>query len=521
MRGRDLPVELGVQCGASHARSIGAGRWAGNALAAVLWLAAARAAAVGVPGTDGKVEIGGWVDGRAVVDTGGGPYQPPWGRLLLAGEGQLGHELGFRFQLLGQVGGPYRGPKAGFYNFNDEFENDSPSLQADEAYLEWQPHDLDLRAGLQLFAWGKLDGIPPTDVLNPRSYHDPLVDDVEERKIGVPALSGTYYVPVPSDGLLSRLEAQLVYVPFAVPPRLALERERWFPSSIGVPSYFSKADLEQQGFPTNVRGVPVSFTTKSDPPARQFEEGGIGVRVGGTLRGVDWDLYYYDGPETGPNARLQTTALCDLSNLADVRCDAVAHLVQEQDRIRLFGADAAFVLGPFSLRGELVYSLDRPYLRPGTDVVDAGLARLARRITSGAATIGPRNRVPYPDLFVDRDAVEWGIGADTIWNGFIPLVQISQIVLTEDAPRLLIGQPETRVTALVRKPIFEERVELEVRTIYSIESGGWFALPRVTYVPRDNLRVRVGYLAVGGHLESLIGQFRANDEVVFDVRWSF
>jgi hypothetical protein len=86
---------------------------------------------------------------------------------------------------------------------------------------------------------------------------------------------------------------------------------------------------------------------------------------------------------------------------------------------------------------------------------------------------------------------------------------------------LLIGQPETRVTALVRKPVWQERVELEVRTVYSIESGGWFALPRVTYVPRDDLRFQVGYLAVGGLVESMIGQFGRNDEVVFDVRWSF
>jgi hypothetical protein len=73
----------------------------------------------------------------------------------------------------------------------------------------------------------------------------------------------------------------------------------------------------------------------------------------------------------------------------------------------------------------------------------------------------------------------------------------------------------------VRKPLFDERVELEVRTIYSIEAGGWFALPRVSYAPRDNVRLRVGYLAVGRHIESLIGQFRQNDEVLFEARYSF
>jgi hypothetical protein len=32
----------------------------------------------------------------------------------------------------------------------------------------------------------------------------------------------------------------------------------------------------------------------------------------------------------------------------------------------MFGADTAFVLGPFSLRGEVMYSVKRPYLRPGS-----------------------------------------------------------------------------------------------------------------------------------------------------------
>ena len=56
-----------------------------------------------------------------------------------------------------------------------------------------------MRAGIQKFAWGKLDGPPPTDVLTPRDLHDPLVRDYEESKIGIPAVQLTYYLPpVPS-----------------------------------------------------------------------------------------------------------------------------------------------------------------------------------------------------------------------------------------------------------------------------------------------------------------------------------
>jgi hypothetical protein len=195
--------------------------------------------------------------------------------------------------------------------------------------------------------------------------------------------------------------------------------------------------------------------------------------------------------------------------------------VQAHDTIHMAGADTAFVIGPVSLRAEAAYFVDRPYLRPGVDVLNAALATVdLERVLASIGRHGFR-RVPLEPVFVDLDAIEWGIGADTVWEGFRPLVQLSQIIPTEQAPDLLIGNPDTRITALVRKPLWQERVELEVRTVYAIEAGGWFALPRVTWVPRDDLRLRLGYLAIGGITESLIGQFDANDEVLLDVRWSF
>ena len=117
-------------------------------------------------------------------------------------------------------------------NFVHEFQNRTPSLEFNEAYAELRHGDVQLRAGIQKFAWGKLDGAPPTDVLTPRDLHDPLVRDFEESKIGIPAVALTYFPP-PVEALdLSELKASLVYVPIAVPSRIALLEERWFPPSI-------------------------------------------------------------------------------------------------------------------------------------------------------------------------------------------------------------------------------------------------------------------------------------------------
>ena len=56
---------------------------------------------------------------------------------------------------------------------------------------------------------------------------------------------------------------------------------------------------------------------------------------------------------------------------------------------------------------------------------------------------------------------------------------------------------------------------------YAVEREAWYVFPRVSYQVRDDLRLRLGYLAVGGPQASVLGQFRENDEVVLQARYSF
>src|SRR5207245_9666659 len=115
------------------------------------------------------------------------------------------------------------------------------------------------------------------------------------------------------------------------------------------------------------------------------------------------------------------------------------------------------------------------------------------------------------DLFVRRNAVEWGVGADVLSHGVFTLLQVDRLALFEPAPRLLVNDPETRLVGLVRRSFLGDRLELELRTVWSIERGAWFAFPRVSYSLRDDLRLRLGYLALGGPSRSIIGQFRDHD----------
>jgi len=470
------------------------------------------------------VVAGGYLDGLAVAETEGGPRQRPGALLDLHLDGRATPWLGAHLDLRTRIGGPFEGGHPGVYNFDHEFQNRSPSLEASEAYADVHLRRADLRLGIQKLAWGKLDGVPPTDVVNPRDYHDPLVEDFEERKIGIPALAGTYYLPdLPRLGL-AELRATLVYVPLAVPPRLALREERWFPASTVPPSQLVvPRAVASRALGMPLAGdlvIPVKFGTLDHRPPRRLDAGGIAVRLGGTWRESDWDLYHYTGPETAPDADLRPEVRL-VSTEPTLRLRAVSFLRQAHDVIHMTGADVSSVLGGFTVRTEVAYFDDRPYLRRSSDLVreatsPATVERIAPRVISRG-----RARVPIGDLFPTLDAVEWGIGADYLIHGFMPLLQLNQTAILDRAPRLLIHNPETRLSGTLRKKLLAERLELEVKGTYAIERQAWFVFPRASYLVRDDLRLRLGYLAIGGPSASILGQFRDNDEVVLQARYSF
>lgn len=505
----------------------------------VAWLGATGAFATEVPDTGGRVEVGGYVDGRAVVPTESSPRQRPGALADVWLDTKVTDWLRGRLDLRGAIGGPFEGANLGTYNFSDAFQNYSPSLELREAYVDVRFRNADLRLGVQSVAWGKLDGVPPTDVVNPRDFHDPLVDDFEEAKIGIPAILGSYYPPDWPEAALSQLRATLLYVPFAVPSRLPLPGERWFPASIGQNGLVvDRVDAEKAikkflGNDAVLAGegnydIPITLETKNRHPPRSLKDGGIALRLSGTWRETDWDIYHYSGPYTGPNADLSATVFGSITskttNVFDLQLShADVVLTQVHDVTHMTGVDWATTFGGATVRGEAAFFLNRPYLRATDALVKDALAHPenAKIECSEGSTRDCRVTPAFDDLFPGLNSIEWGIGVDYVFHGVFPLLQLNQIIILDSAPRLLIADPETRLTALVRRAFWQDRLELEVRGVYAIERASWFVFPRVSYLLWDNLRLRLGYLAIGGSLDSLIGQFHRNDEIVFQARYSF
>ena len=76
-----------------------------------------------------------------------------------------------------------------FNEFDKVYQDKNPYVDIDEAYVDLYSSFVDLRIGIQKFAWGRLDEINPTDNLNPEDFRQGITADEIDRKIGVP-LSG-------------------------------------------------------------------------------------------------------------------------------------------------------------------------------------------------------------------------------------------------------------------------------------------------------------------------------------------
>jgi len=434
------------------------------------------------------------------------PRQNPQAKLRLRLTADFSRSLRFVSDLTGTAGGTPHDPGGpGVYDWSRIKQDISPSLEFGEAYLDFRSSLVDLRAGVQKFSWGKLDAVQPNDLLNPQKYFDPILEDESDGKIGVPAVAPTFYVPTRGvRGLPDDLRVTLVWAPLYVPYYFPDHDERWYPPLARVP-----AESRTMGFTvtnqSRLRNAPL--------PSRTLDHGTIAARVSGLLGGADFALYYFDGFDPAPvlSAAAQGfVRLAPLSpQLVDIRSEVEIFPVFE--RIRAAGGDVAYRAFDATFRVEAAYVFDRAYPRSIRDIV-AG--EQVGAIDPATLVLGREQAVPVTlgSVNVPGDAVEWGAGADTFVGDTFVLVQVNQTAILRSDVDLLISDYETRFAMKVRRSFFDDRVRAELIGLYGMQGVYGLANPHLTYVINDHLDVRVGYIAIEGDGDSILGQYKRNDE---------
>ncbi|MFH0725860.1 MAG: hypothetical protein V2B19_05850 [Pseudomonadota bacterium] len=353
------------------------------------------------------------------------------------------------------------------------YQRNTPYLEFKEFYGAYVTDSFELRAGVQRFAWGRLDEYPINDHLNPWDYTQFLLTPLEERKIGVPSLSA----------LLGNNDwrFQAVLVPLFVPCRLSLPGESW------------------SGFPeaSALSKIPDLEITPAEPdlPPAGLKNSSAGFRLL-HYGPVEWALTLFHGYDSRPV--FKTTALAIHSLPAKLLIDPGS--VPDFHKMTSMGIDAAGIIGDWSLRAEAAYSLGR-YFNTG------------------------RERWGYPSTFFlgkyslnsnehESDTLEYGIGVDyRLFEDSLLILQAQQTIIVNRPNTLYERQIETIAWATVKTGWLNQRMETNLTVACNPEHRGVFTKVNALYGITDYWKAGISAGLFAGDSQSLFGRFSKKDQL--------
>ena len=368
-----------------------------------------------------------------------------------------------------------------FKSYDEVYQSNTPYAEVKELYLSHTAGDIDIRAGIQRFAWGRLDEYPSNDLLNPWDYTQFLVKPLEDRKIGVPSVSS---IVNKGDWTFDT-----VWVPVFVPYRLPLPNERW--SGISVASAISQVP--------NAEIVP----TEPDLPSRTIGNGSIALRARHAGE-VEWALNLFHGFDPKPVFR--TTALVIDPQPGEVLIDP--GYTPDFHKITSFGVDGAAVTGAWSLRVEATYIFNRYYN--------------IRRELWGYPTVLAPGVYPMNPIEHKSDELDYGIGVDyRLFEDGLLTMQAQQTIIIHRPDTLYERKAETLLWASLKAGWMNQKVETNLNVAYNPEHGATMVKANLWYVFTDSWKAGIIAIDLNGPPQSIFGRYAQNDQVEAELLYSW
>jgi hypothetical protein len=433
--------------------------------------------------------------------------------------------LGDHVSFYGVFRGGYEGSQLSPENdgvlirFDEVYPSKNRYVEVAEAYLSFHTAALDLRAGIQKFAWGTLDQFNPTDNLNPWDLRHPFTTEALERKIGVPAvraLLGSSY---------SSVLVEAIWMPLYVPFRMPDPGDRWYPPLFDAVKSYPTPDF---GLPIQLPPIRiVQANTEPDLPARTFENSDVGIRLSRTLGSADIGLCYFHGFDRQPVFGVDGIIVADLTFLPpDLDLTYQMNLRPQAHRIHVFGFDLAMSRGAFTFRAEGAFVKDR-YLNVGLEAIpeiaEAFEFPDPSEIGISGRPGGLSLSFPFaPEIAFRKDLLSMGGGVDYQWGShlFTFLLIANSILGYEDEP-LIYEEFETILMLGVNSRLLEDTLFVEGGVVVNPMSDFWMVSVEPRYAITDAWALGARLLLLEGDRHTYLGQYARNDEIDFLVRYSF
>jgi hypothetical protein len=340
-----------------------------------------------------------------------------------------------------------------------------------EAFVDVRFGKLDVRAGRQIFAWGRADGVNPTDNLTGEDL-TLLAPDDDDRRLGTTAVRASYYFGDVSVSALWLPEFRGHRFPLPAPP-------------------------PGMDFVRDVR----------EWPADQWA-----VRVEQTGRAVDWSVSYFDGRDLLPDLSIDV----GLEGARDAQpARSVPGIQLSHHRVRVAGGDMAANIGRFALRAEGAYvdTEDSTGNDPFTKNPYVFL------VLGGDRTFREYLNLNVQYLFryvVDYQPAPVPLPLDSRASLLHATVASQQAVLSSQAKRVQHG-----MSFRVAHKWMRETLEAECAAAAFFGPRGLNLRPKITYSVNDHWKVLVGAEIYRGESSSVLGLLRPNTAGYLEARWSF
>ncbi len=428
--------------------------------------------------------------------------------------------------------------------------NDNYDPLVREAFVDFNFEPLFVRAGRQLITWGRSDGVTVLDVVSPRNFRNPLT--FEQERFLIPQwmietkvdLSDAEWLP---GGIQKELQViwNLDYTPSRFPGFNPVE-EGQHPWTLNVVDFAnqiintSEALFGENWFDDDAYDDGDAID-KSEVFVRWLARTGSDL---GPLSDLTYSFHYAylfdDLPFYDYDGR------CDFGLAVNLGCPGIGGsrmggMRFDRHRYTLagFSFDKAleFLPGPLAgsvLRGELVYNFGQQFYEPDLELVEAD--QLTTLIGFDQYFyIGPRSITPTPwfvSLQYWRDEILREAGPGRVTN-----LNSAACALQQDCGRTgyIIGgatnifnglRDETRnvMTLFMFNDFLSAktlRVELFVlRELGDDQRSTWFR-GLIGYNWNSNFSTRIGTNIVSGKSKSFFGQFKENDSMFLEMKYTF
>lgn len=365
--------------------------------------------------------------------------------------------------------------------WDEVYQSTTPFLEFKELYGSYSNDFLELRAGIQRFAWGRLDEYPINDFLNPWDYTQFLRKSLEDRKIGVPSLSARLNK--------NDWSMELAWVPILVPYRLPLFTERW--------SVFPEINSTAKQYNAEI------MTQDADIPSYTIDNSSVGLHLqkSGT---VDWGVTLFHGYDLHPVFKATEAVISFTSGriIVDPGAEPDFH------KMSSIGFDAAFVKGDWSLRAEAAYAFGRYFN--------------TRYELWGYPSTPWLGTYKLNDNEHQSDTVAYGIGVDyRLFEDCVLTMQAQQTFIEDHPDTLYDREFETILWANLKNGFMNQKIETNLNFAYNPEHGDTMVKANAWYFLSDAWKVGMTVVAFDGPSQSLFGRYAKNDQVEMNIVFSW